>query len=263
MVEDRVVLTRLRLSGRHGVSEEERAVPQEFRVDLECPIDAAAAGDDIGATLDYRRLRDCAAAVIGGPPRHLVETLAEDLAALVLAEVGCAWVAVRVTKLRPGTIEGEATVALRRPRAVTGGPVGQVELHVPAFEPVKAFYGALGFAVAREERGDRGDGYLVLRRGPNVLRFWPGSDAAGRHEHFGSLPASSPRGYGVEVVIVVEDLDAVYAAARDVARIVAPLQERPWGLRDFRVLDPFGYYLRITEPHDPLARPPARSASPG
>ncbi|GAC1486117.1 MAG: hypothetical protein NVS1B1_01090 [Candidatus Limnocylindrales bacterium] len=262
MVEDRVVLTGLRLVGRHGVSEDERAAPQEFRVDIECPIDAAAAADDIGATLDYRRLRDCAAAVIGGPSRHLVETLAEDLAARVLAEVGCAWVEVRVAKLRPGSIEGEATVAVRRPRAASAGLIGQIELHVPAFAPVKEFYGALGFAVAREEIGDAGDGYLVLRRGTNILRFWPGSDAVDRHEHFGSLPASSPRGYGVEVVIVVEDLDAVYEAARGFARIVAPLQERPWGLRDFRVLDPFGYYLRITEPHDPLAPQLARSASP-
>jgi len=24
------------------------------------------------------------------------------------------------------------------------------------------------------------------------------------------------------------------------------LQDRPWGLRDFRILDPDGYYLRIT-----------------
>ena len=25
------------------------------------------------------------------------------------------------------------------------------------------------------------------------------------------------------------------------------LRDRPWGLRDFRVLDPAGYYLRITD----------------
>jgi len=32
------------------------------------------------------------------------------------------------------------------------------------------------------------------------------------------------------------------------ARVVEPLQDRRWGLRDFRVLDPNGYYLRITHP---------------
>jgi uncharacterized glyoxalase superfamily protein PhnB len=30
--------------------------------------------------------------------------------------------------------------------------------------------------------------------------------------------------------------------------LAAPMQDRPWGLRDFRVADPDGYYLRITTP---------------
>ena len=28
--------------------------------------------------------------------------------------------------------------------------------------------------------------------------------------------------------------------------VFEPLQERPWGLRDFRIVDPDGYFLRIT-----------------
>ena len=32
--------------------------------------------------------------------------------------------------------------------------------------------------------------------------------------------------------------------------IVNPLVKRPWGLWDFRIEDPFGFYLRITEHHD-------------
>lgn len=257
MVEDRIRLSGLRYAGRHGVTEAERAQPQEFRVDIECPVDAraAAAADDLAAAVDYRRLDDCAAAIIGGPSRRLVETLAEDLAARVLDEVGCAWVRVRLTKLRPGSIAGAAAVEITRPRRDADPPLAAVELHVPAFGPVKEFYGRLGFTIAREERVADGDGYLVLRRGPNILRFWPGSDAIDRHEHFSAFPASTRRGYGVEIVIVVDDLDAVYAAAREFATIVGPLRERPWGLRDFRVEDPFGYYLRITEPHDPLAPP--------
>jgi len=256
-VEDRVRLNGLRLVGRHGLTDAERAAPQEFRVDIECPVDAraAAAADAITATLDYRRLRDCAAAVIAGPPRRLIETLADDLAARVLADTGCGWVRVRVTKLRPGSIEGEAAVEVLRPDPHDGPPVAAVELHVPAFAPVKAFYGRLGFSVVREEIAAGGDGYLVLRRGPNVLRFWPGSDAIDGHEYFAGFPRSTRRGYGVEIVIVVDDLDAVHAAAQSFARIVSPLRARPWGLRDFRLEDPFGYYLRVTEPHDPLAAP--------
>ncbi len=52
---------------------------------------------------------------------------------------------------------------------------------------------------------------------------------------------------GAELVLEVEDV----AGERD--RVVAagwPLdtdfRERPWGLTDFRILDPAGYYLRIT-----------------
>ena len=260
-MEDRILLTGLRHAGRHGVTEAERATPQEFRVDIECPVDAraAAASDDLAATVDYRRLDAAAAAVIGGPSRQLVETLANDLATRVLDDVGCRWVRVRVTKVRPGAIDGEAAVEVTRPGRAADALLAAVELHVAAFGPVTEFYGGLGFTVARDERGTDGDGYLVLRRGPNVLRFWPGSDAIERHEYFGTFPASTKRGYGVEIVIVVEDLDAVYAAARQFATIVAPLRDRPWGLRDFRLEDPNGYYVRITEPHDPLEPRPARS----
>jgi catechol 2,3-dioxygenase-like lactoylglutathione lyase family enzyme len=52
---------------------------------------------------------------------------------------------------------------------------------------------------------------------------------------------------GVELVLEVDDVVA------ERTRVVAagwPLEEdltdRPWGLRDFRVLDPDGYYLRLT-----------------
>jgi lactoylglutathione lyase len=50
----------------------------------------------------------------------------------------------------------------------------------------------------------------------------------------------------VEIVLEVADV----ASERD--RVVAAgwpldedLRERPWGLADFRILDPSGYYLRI------------------
>lgn len=117
-MDDRVRLSRLRLRGIHGVDPAERDTPQEFLVDIECPVDAAraAAADDLAATLDYRRLRDIAAAIIGGPLRALIETLAEEIARRVLNELAVPWVRVRVTKPRPGTIEGEASVEVHRER---------------------------------------------------------------------------------------------------------------------------------------------------
>jgi hypothetical protein len=31
--------------------------------------------------------------------------------------------------------------------------------------------------------------------------------------------------------------------------MIEGLTSRPWGLRDFRLVDPDGYYWRVTEPH--------------
>lgn len=53
---------------------------------------------------------------------------------------------------------------------------------------------------------------------------------------------------GVELVLEVDDVvaerDQITAAGWPLAE---DLRDRPWGLRDFRVLDPAGYYLRITD----------------
>jgi lactoylglutathione lyase len=52
---------------------------------------------------------------------------------------------------------------------------------------------------------------------------------------------------GVEIVLEVDDVAAVH---RRVRASGYPLEQdltlRPWGLTDFRVFDPAGYYLRIT-----------------
>jgi lactoylglutathione lyase len=59
---------------------------------------------------------------------------------------------------------------------------------------------------------------------------------------------------GVEVVLEVDDVagerDQVVAAGW---RLDEELQDRPWGLTDFRLVDPVGYYLRITNRHQTIA----------
>lgn len=246
---DRIVLSGIRLEGRHGVGDEERSRPQPFEVTIECAADARAAAerDALEATLDYRRLREIAAAVVGGPPRALVETLADAIAERIVAEAGAEWARVRVTKLEPPNLGARASVEVERHRRAPVRTTTLVELHVPDFAPVRAFYGRLGFEVRREEADTGHGGYLVLARGENVLRFWPGSARVNEHSYFGRFPPGSVRGYGVEVVLVVDDLDAVYEAARRTGAVVRELRRRPWGARDFRVADPFGYYLCFTE----------------
>ena len=65
--------------------------------------------------------------------------------------------------------------------------------------------------------------------------------------YFGLDIATLRRGLGVEIVLEVDDVDGCQERVADSGHpILEPLQERPWGLRDFRIIDPDGYYLRVT-----------------
>lgn len=252
---DRIVLSGIRVQARHGVSDEERARPQEFELELSCSTDthAAARDDDIANTVNYVHLRDVAVAVATGSSFRLLETLAERIASAILDELHPSWVGVRVTKLWPEGVGVPASVEIERGRATPAFRSAPIELHVSDFGPAKRFYGALGLLSLREEIGEE-EGYLVMGHGTDLLRFWPGTAAVERHSHFGRSPTTTERGYGVEIVLTFDDLDATFEAARAVGTIVEPIRRRHWGLRDFRVLDPYGFYVRCTEPHDPTMR---------
>jgi lactoylglutathione lyase len=56
------------------------------------------------------------------------------------------------------------------------------------------------------------------------------------------------KGLGVEIVLALKDLESLYNKVKNSAYpISSDLQLQPWNLRDFRLVDPDGYYLRITE----------------
>jgi catechol 2,3-dioxygenase-like lactoylglutathione lyase family enzyme len=131
-----------------------------------------------------------------------------------------------------------------------------VELHVPDLARAKRFYGRFGFRVARYEPPVDDNGYLVLQSGDALLSFWGGTPAVRKHSYFRRFARTSKRGYGVEVVVSVKDVTAAYAVARRARCVVEELRLRPWGARDFRIEDPFGYYVRITERYDVLREGP-------
>jgi dihydroneopterin aldolase len=87
-VSDRVTLRGLRVRGHHGVLPEERAQGQDFLVDVVLCLDTgpAADSDDIADTVDYGTLAARVAAVVGGEPVHLLETLAQRVADACLGE---------------------------------------------------------------------------------------------------------------------------------------------------------------------------------
>ena len=85
---DRIELRGLKVHGRHGVFEHERAKGQDFLVDITVWIDlaAAAASDDLADTYDYGALAQLAADVLAGPPRNLIETVGTEIADQVMED---------------------------------------------------------------------------------------------------------------------------------------------------------------------------------
>ena len=128
----------------------------------------------------------------------------------------------------------------------------QLELQVPDFGPVKDYYGKLGFRVVWERPPEESKGYLVMEMDSTVICFWPGTESVYSQPYFKKFPKDSPRGYGVELVIMVDDVDSYYQKVKDTANAIEPLKLQPWGSKDFRFADPFGYYLRFTSKHNVL-----------
>ena len=103
---DRISISGIRASGRHGVGASERAVAQPFDVDLsvELDLDAAARSDDIADTIDYALLRERAIAVIEQTSYALLERLARAILDAVF-ENGRV-VRAEVTLSKPGVLDG-------------------------------------------------------------------------------------------------------------------------------------------------------------
>ena len=116
MSADRIVLTGLTVRGRHGVFDFERRDGQDFVVDvaLELDLTAAAASDDLADTVHYGELAEALAAVIGGEPVNLLETLADRLAAVCLADQRVSAATVTVHKPQAPIPLSFADVAVTR-----------------------------------------------------------------------------------------------------------------------------------------------------
>lgn len=97
---DEIQLTGLTVFGRHGVFDHERENGQEFVIDLRLhlALAGAAASDDVTDTVHYGELAEKVAAVVGGEPVNLIETLAQRIADVTLEDERVQQVAVTVHK---------------------------------------------------------------------------------------------------------------------------------------------------------------------
>jgi 7,8-dihydroneopterin aldolase/epimerase/oxygenase len=127
-VRDLIELRGLRARGRHGVYGFERANGQDFVVDVALEVDLApaAASDDVADTVHYGELAGKLVAVVGGPPVRLIETLAERLADVCLADPRVAAATVTVHKPQAPIPHEFADVSVTVQRQA-GPPAGRGE----------------------------------------------------------------------------------------------------------------------------------------
>ena len=117
---DKIRLERLSFFGRHGVHPEERKLGALFEVDITMDADLRAAGaaDDLALTVDYRRAYEVARTAVEGPPRNLIEAIAEDIARGLLEIAPIVEVTVIVRKRPPlGGQFGSVSVEVTRGRS--------------------------------------------------------------------------------------------------------------------------------------------------
>ena len=116
-----------------------------------------------------------------------------------------------------------------------------VELCVSDFEQSIAWFEhTLGFRVVAREANE----YAELARGETTLQLAADDASYWEAERPRLLPPGQ-RGSGVEIVLLVDNVDAVYRQAQQArADIVRPLSDYPWHMRQFWVRHPDGYLIR-------------------
>ena len=129
--------------------------------------------------------------------------------------------------------------------ALLAGPASaelhaKFELFTNDVERATGFYEVLGFEVAHRKASDS---YTTMRQDGVVVALSP-------------LPGWLPVSWlgflrhpplGTEIVFYVDDLAAARSALAMAGHDPGEIALQPWGDRDFRVRDPDGYYVRLSE----------------
>lgn len=109
---DIVFVNQLQIDTVIGVYEWEKSIRQTLVIDLQMLTDirAAAAGDDLTLTIDYAVVCEKVQQLVQAKPLELIETVAENIATLILSDFPAKAVMVRVGK--PAAVKAAATVGV-------------------------------------------------------------------------------------------------------------------------------------------------------
>jgi dihydroneopterin aldolase len=116
---DKIFIRALKTEAIIGIFDWERQVKQTVVIDIEMAanIHKAALTDAIADTLNYKGVAKRVLAFVEASHFHLVETLAEHVAMLILEEFAVEWVSIVLSK--PGAVRNsrDVGVSLERDRA--------------------------------------------------------------------------------------------------------------------------------------------------
>jgi dihydroneopterin aldolase len=115
---DKIFIHALKTETIVGIFDWERQVKQTVVLDIEFSADIrkAALTDSIDDTVNYKRVAKRVLAIVEESSFHLVETLAEHVAMLILEEFSLTW--VRVSLSKPGAIRSSRDVGVMLERGV-------------------------------------------------------------------------------------------------------------------------------------------------
>jgi len=113
---DTIFLRDLRVRTIVGIWDWERRLPQVVSIDLDMATDIrrAAGSDDIGDTLDYKGVTNRIRSFVAESRFQLIETMAEQIAAIIIDEFKVPWVRVVVHKPRAIRDSQDVGVAIER-----------------------------------------------------------------------------------------------------------------------------------------------------
>jgi dihydroneopterin aldolase len=109
---DKIFIHALKTEAIIGIFDWERQVRQTVVIDLELSADIrkAAFSDSIEDTLNYKRVAKQVLSFVEASQFHLVETLSEHIAMMIVEDFGVSWVRVALSK--PGAIRNSRDVGI-------------------------------------------------------------------------------------------------------------------------------------------------------
>jgi catechol 2,3-dioxygenase-like lactoylglutathione lyase family enzyme len=131
-----------------------------------------------------------------------------------------------------------------------GGPKGSLQLAVSDLDVTEAFYGGiLELPVERSLTMPGAPEHLILRHDDWEFIFVEETAVIRAYPLLEERLTSFPKGVGLTLHFRVTEIEDMYDAIKEEGlEILYPLDEKPYGMKDFWCFDPDGYLVVLEEP---------------